>query len=85
MDTPKGSTLNSNRGSSRKDLMENKQQFEELYKKSTENLFYVPPARNPEGGYKEKYNIWKSKTGRVDVKSSKPPKYNNNVSNLRKS
>lgn len=31
-----------------------------MYKKSTENLFYAPPIKNIENGYKDKFNIWKS-------------------------
>lgn len=37
-----------------------KKEFEEIYKKSTENLFIVPPAKNLENGYNVKFNIWKS-------------------------
>lgn len=60
-------------------------EFEELYKKSTENLmFFAPTVRNVEtigvGGaqIKNKYNIWKSQSGKVDLKNAgapKPPKH----------
>ena len=32
--------------------------------------------RSTETNAKEKYNIWKSNTGKVDLKATKPPKYN---------
>lgn len=65
-------------------------EFEEIYKKSTENLFLIPPTRNLESGYKEKFNIWKSQSSKIDLSlapsvialgapSSKPPKGHNKV------
>lgn len=51
-----------------------KKEFEEIYKKSTENLFFAPPIRNIENGYNQKFNIWKSQSGKVNL-ASKPPKH----------
>ena len=66
-------------------------QFEEVFKKSTENLFYVPASRTAEVPNssqnaqveefkaRQKYNMWKAQTGKVDLTSgnqtSKPPKH----------
>lgn len=56
----------------------NKLEFEEVFKKSTEKLIYEIPMKNKEGGYKEKFNLWKPNTGRQEItKMSKPPKYIN--------
>ena len=47
-------------------------EFEDIYKKSTENLFLVPPTRNTESGFKEKFNIWKSQSNKFDLISGIP-------------
>jgi hypothetical protein len=57
----------------------NKKEFEEIYKKSTENLFYAPLEKSMASNNSAKYNIWKAKTSKIDMKSAKPPKYNNNA------
>lgn len=62
----------SNQSSTRKETI--KQEFEEIYKKSTENLFIAPPDKNHAlHPAKDKYNIWKSQSSRVNL-SAKPPR-----------
>jgi hypothetical protein len=62
--------MNSQHASASKD-QHVKQEFEEIYKKSTENLFFAPTVRSIEGaGYNKKFNIWKSQSGKVDIKGS---------------
>ena len=53
-----------------------KQEFEEIYKKSTENLFMAPPNKNSLLT-KDKYNIWKSQSGLISLSNAgaaKPPR-----------
>lgn len=57
----------------------NKKEFEEIYKKSTENLFYAPLDKGMASNNSAKYNIWKAKTSKIDIKSAKPPKYSSNA------
>ena len=79
MDIPVANTTHHSAvNTSRKD--DPKSQFEELYKKSTENLFYAPIEKTlVNSANNTKYNIWKAKTGKVDIKAAKPPKYNHNA------
>ena len=63
--------LQSAQASGRKNEAELKE-FEDIYKKSTENLFLVPPTRNTESGFKEKFNIWKSQSNKFDLSSGIP-------------
>jgi hypothetical protein len=49
-----------------------------MYKKSTENLFNAPPVKNMQSSSNNvKYNMWKAKTSKFDIKATKPPKYSN--------
>ena len=71
------SRILSNEGTYRKDPNNLKREFDVLYKKSTENLFFVPPTKNLERGFKEKHMIWKSTAIPKDeqaLKAPRPPK-----------
>lgn len=73
--TPKCGRMIHNYGTAKKDVVTIKKEFEEIYKKSTENLFYALPVKNQGTNSKDKYNMWKSQTGKVDLHAQKPPKH----------
>ena len=58
--TPKCGRIQPNYGTAKKDVNTIKKEFEEMYKKSTENLFYALPMKNQGTNAKDKYNMWKS-------------------------
>jgi hypothetical protein len=46
-----------------------KNEFEEVYKKSTENLLCSIPDKSYDIGSKEKYSLWKSMSNRQENKN----------------